>query len=258
MTLTAASARPEQRVLLHSALTSILAVALATVSLASIGVSRLHLGASYLPKVLAVFALGAVLMVLGLVRAHPFPRVGPANQVTLVRCALVALLAGLVVGHGGVDAVDAGVAAVAALTGSLVILLDGVDGWLARHSSMVSEFGARFDMETDAVFVAVLALLAWQFGKVGSWVLLSGLMRYLFVGAVLLIPRLRLPVPPTYRGKTIAVLQMIALIVAIAPGFDARLAAPVAAVALLALTLSFALDVIWLLRQPASHAHGRR
>ncbi len=84
--------------------------------------------------------------------------------------------------------------------------------------------------------------------------LLSGLLRYLFVATATLTPRLRGPVPSTYRGKTIAVLQMIALIVAIAPFSSPSVATSVAAIALLALMLSFSLDVVWLLRQPVSHA----
>ncbi|MEZ5583441.1 MAG: CDP-alcohol phosphatidyltransferase family protein [Candidatus Competibacteraceae bacterium] len=64
-----------------------------------------------------------------------------------------------------------------------VVLLDGVDGWLARRSNTVSDFGARFDMETDALLIAVLALLVWRLDKVGVWILLAGALRYLFVAA---------------------------------------------------------------------------
>lgn len=248
MTVTTAAVRSEHRDLLHSAVASILAVALAMVSAGMLGVSGLHLGMAYLPKVLIAFGAGASLMLLGLSRAHPYRRVGAANHTTIVRAALVALLAGLVGEHGGVE-----VATTAAVLAVGVTLLDGLDGWLARRFNTVSGFGARFDMETDAVFVAVLSLLAWQFGKVGAWVLLSGLMRYLFAFAVMLWPRLRRPVPSTYRGKTIAVLQMIALIVVIAPASSTSVAVTVAAAALIALILSFSLDVVWLLRQPETH-----
>ena len=40
--------------------------------------------------------------------------------------------------------------------------LDGVDGWLARRSGIASAFGARFDMEIDALLILVLAVLAWR------------------------------------------------------------------------------------------------
>jgi phosphatidylglycerophosphate synthase len=246
---TSATARPEHRELLRGALIGILAVALAIVSLGVLGVSLLNLSAAYLPKVLLPFAAGAGVVLRTLPGSHGFVRVGAANHVTIVRCALVALLAGLLGEH-----VSPTTAALAVIVAAAAMVLDGIDGWLARRSGMASVFGARFDMETDAAFVAVLALLVWQFGKAGSWVLLSGLMRYLFVAAVAVIPRLQKPVPSTMRGKTIAVLQMIALIVALAPICSPPASAWVAAVGLLALVLSFSLDVAWLLRQPVMDA----
>jgi phosphatidylglycerophosphate synthase len=244
---TTAIAQPEHRELLLAALTGILAVALSIVSVGVLGVTLLHLSSAYLPKVLLLFAAGAGVLLLALPGSHRFVRLGAANQVTIVRGALVALLAGLAGEHD-----SRATAAAVVVVASVAMVLDGADGWLARRSGMASEFGARFDMETDAVFVAVLALLVWQFGKAGSWVLLSGLMRYLFAAAVALLPRLQRPVPSTNRGKTIAVLQMIALTVALAPVCDPAVSAWVAAGGLLALVLSFSLDVAWLLRQSVS------
>ena len=48
--------------------------------------------------------------------------------------------------------------AILALAG-LVLLLDGVDGWLARRGGWCSRFGARFDMETDALLVLLILLV---------------------------------------------------------------------------------------------------
>jgi len=214
-----------------------------------LGASLLHLSAAYVPKVVLLFAADAVLVLRALPGSHRFVRLGAANQVTVIRGGLVALLAGLL----GEDAGGA-VAGAAVVIASAAMALDGVDGWLARRSGMASEFGARFDMETDAAFVAVLALLAWRFGKVGSWVLLSGLMRYLFAAVVAVVPQLQRPVPSSLRAKTIAVLQMIALIIALAPLCAAPAAAWVAAIGLLLLVLSFSLDVAWLLRHPPTDA----
>jgi phosphatidylglycerophosphate synthase len=245
--LTTAIVRSEHRELLRGALTGMLAVALSIVAASVLGVNLLHLSAAYLPKALLLFTAGAGLVLLALPGSHRFVRMGAANQVTIVRGALVALLAALLGEH-----ISRAIATVVVVVASAAMLLDGVDGWLARRSGTASAFGARLDMETDALFVAVLALLVWQFGKAGSWVLLSGLMRYLFAAVVAIIPRLQRPVPSTNRGKTIAVLQMIALIVALAPGCGRPASAWVAAVGLLGLVLSFALDVVWLLRQPVA------
>jgi len=249
LVLTAAIARPEHRELLRGALIGILAVALSIVSVSALGVTFLHLSATYVPKVLLLFVAGAGLVLLALPGSHRYVRMGLANHVTIVRGALVALLAGLLGEHG-----TPAIAAAAVVVASAEMVLDGVDGWLARRSGMASGFGARFDMETDAVFVAVLALLVWQFGKAGSWVLFSGLMRYLFAAVVAIVPRLQRRIPSTFRAKTIAVVQMIALIVALAPVVGAATSARVAAVGLLALVLSFSLDVVWLLRQAVPDA----
>jgi phosphatidylglycerophosphate synthase len=132
---------------------------------------------------------------------------------------------------------------------TLVAALDGVDGWLARRLGMESGFGARFDMETDAALILVLSVLVWQHDKAGAWVLMCGLMRYVFVGAGWLLPWLAGPLRSTLRGKTIAVVQYIGLSVALAPIITPPFSTLVAAVTLAALSWSFAVDVMWLRRE---------
>jgi phosphatidylglycerophosphate synthase len=203
---------------------------------------------AYLVKALAVFATGAAVVLVGLPKHHPFASFGAANQVTLARGVLVALLAGLIGERS-----DTGAPALAVALATTVAVLDGVDGWLARRTRMASGFGARFDMETDAVLIMVLAVLAWQFGKAGPWVLSCGLLRYAFVSLGLVLPWLRNPLPPSERRKAIAVVQMIALIVTLAPVVPVAMSAPAAALALAALSLSFLVDIVWLF-QNASQA----
>jgi phosphatidylglycerophosphate synthase len=128
-------------------------------------------------------------------------------------------------------------------------VLDGLDGWLARRTGMASEFGARFDMETDAALILVLSILVWQHGKAGAWVLLSGLMRYAFVAAGWLLPWLARPLQSTRRGKTVAVGQLVGLSVALAPMVPAPLSDVAAALTLTALAWSFAIDIARLARQ---------
>jgi phosphatidylglycerophosphate synthase len=168
-------------------------------------------------------------------------RFGPANQVTAVRAALVVLLAAL-------GAEPAGPAAAAGMlaTASVAAALDGVDGWLARRTRTVSAFGARFDMEVDALLVLVLAVLVWRHDKAGAWVLLSGLMRYLFVAAGWLLPWMRQPLPPSRRRQTLCVVQTIGLIAALAPAVTPPLSDAIAAAALVVLAGSFMVDILWL------------
>ena len=199
------------------------------------------MSAWYAVKAGAVFA-AILVIVLATVRAnHPFARFGPANQVTTLRAALVALVAGLV-GERNLPAAGTGAAA----TSLIVTALDGVDGWLARRGRMTSGFGARFDMEVDALLVLVLSLLAWQYGKAGGWILLAGLLRYLFVAAGWILPFLRRETPPSLRAKTICVLQIVGLSVVILPIVTPPWSTWLAAALLTVLAYSFLVDVRWL------------
>jgi phosphatidylglycerophosphate synthase len=162
----------------------------------------------------------------------------------MIRAMLVALVAALI-GH---PATPEMLWCVIGLT-ALMAAFDGLDGWLARRSRMASEFGARFDMETDAGLILVLSILVWQHEKAGAWVLLCGLMRYGFVAAGWRLSWLAQPLPSTRRGKTVAVGQLFGLGVALAPIVPAPLSAIAAALALTALAWSFAIDIKWLSRQ---------
>jgi phosphatidylglycerophosphate synthase len=244
--VTMSMTRTAHRGPLRSALICILTAALLIGAIAAAAANVLDLSAAYLPKVMTAVLVGAALVLVGLPKHHPFESFGAANQVTVARGALVALLIGLIG-----ERADTGAPALATAVATVVAVLDGVDGWLARRSQMASGFGARFDMETDALLIMVLAILGWQFGKAGVWVLASGLLRYAFVVAGIAVPWMRCPLPASHRRKAVAVVQVIALIVVIAPFVPAAAAAVVAAVGLCALTLSFLKDIVWLFQNSA-------
>jgi phosphatidylglycerophosphate synthase len=204
---------------------------------------NLGLSGAFLPKALAVFSIALLVVARFLPLHRPHPRLGPANQITLLRVGLVSLLAALV-GEGEAQAM-AWAALALALTAEV---LDGVDGHLARRRGWASPFGARFDMETDALLVAVLALLAYSLGKAGPWVLAAGLLRYLFVAAGYLWPWLSHPLPPSRRRQTACVVQVLTLTLALAPVLAPTWSAPLVAVGLGILCYSFATDTLWLAR----------
>lgn len=231
------------RRLLGSALRNILAAALLGVAAASVLRTMLGLGESYLARIAVLLTGGAALLLWRLTAFHPFARLGAANQVTMGRGVLVILLAGL----GGLGAAPA-LQVWALWIGSVAAMLDAVDGWLARRTGMSSAYGARLDMETDALLILVLSLLAWQFGKAGAWVLGSGLMRYAFVAASLLLPWMQRSLPPKRRRKAVAVLQAIILLVALAPFVPRGASNLLCAMGLAMLAWSFLLDITWLRR----------
>lgn len=227
-----------------NALRSILAATLLGVTIAWVARAALGLDEPYLLRAAALLCVGGLLLVWRLPAHHPFERLGAANHVTIARGVLVALLAG-VIGMGAEPSLQ-----IAALcTATLAAVLDAVDGWLARRTGMSSSYGARFDMETDALLILVLSLLAWQFDKADAWVLGSGLLRYAFVAASLLLPWMQHPLPPSRRRKVVAVLQVVSLLVAIAFFVPRDVSGVVCALALTVLAWSFLLDITWLRRR---------
>ena len=203
----------------------------------------LQLNAEFPDRVRFIAYAVMLVAVAGLHRHHPFPRIGPANLVTGTRALLVALLAGVALdstgGVGGWWVVG---------TATVAASLDLADGWLARRTGLSSTFGARFDMETDALLILVLSTLVWRHGLTGPWVLASGLMRYAFVAAALVLPWMHRALFPSRRRQAVCVVQIAALIAALAPVTPPPAAIVLAAGSLALLTWSFWVDVAWLAR----------
>lgn len=229
-----------------SAITSKLVGLVAVVALANGARLALPLGDRYPLKAAGLFALIMGLSLGFLQQHHPFARFGAANQITTLRAILVALVAGLV-GEPAVPSVAA--AAVAASLSAT--LLDGVDGWLARRDRIASSFGARFDMEIDALLILALSILTWRHDKAGAWVVASGLLRYAFIGAGRIAPWLRAALPPSQRRQTICVVQIAALTLSMLPWIEPPVSTLFAAGALAALSGSFLVDTVWLWRRAA-------
>jgi phosphatidylglycerophosphate synthase len=229
------------------------AVAAALALLAGVLAVAAGLGPDYGVKALLGYAFGAALIWRALGRrSHPHARFGAANRVTLARMALAAMLAALLgeaVPQPPLAALPAAWWIVVAATATA--LLDAVDGALARRSGLASDFGARFDMETDAAFTLVLCALVLQAGQAGAWVLAAGLMRYAFVAAARAWPWLAAPLPPSRRRQTVCVVQITTLIVCLGPVVPPALASVLAATSVALLAASFAVDVRRL-------AHARR
>jgi phosphatidylglycerophosphate synthase len=197
-------------------------------------------------RALGVFGLAFVLLLRALPAHAPHARFGDANRVTLARLALVALLAA---GVGERFDDPAAMAWIAIAVAAAAALMDALDGALARSQGLASDFGARFDMETDALLVLVLSLLAIHFGKAGGWILAAGLMRYAFVLIAFFVPWLARPLPPSQRRKLVCVAQIASLIVCLVPIVTRPWSDAMAAAGLAALAASFGTDLAWLARQ---------
>lgn len=194
------------------------------------------------PSALMLFGGIALVLWTAIARHHPYPVFGVPNAITLTRTVIVCAMAG--VAAAGLVVEWAWPMVVVA---SVALILDGFDGWAARRSGIASRFGARFDMEIDALCLLVLSAMVADLGKVGSFVLLIGLARYVFLAAGWLWPVLARPLPADRRRKTICVVQGVVLTVCLAPVVPPLLAIPAAVIALALLVYSFAVDTIWLI-----------
>ncbi len=132
--------------------------------------------------------------------------------------------------------------------GAVALAADGLDGWLARRRGLVSDFGARFDMETDALLVLALALLVHASGQAGAFVLLSGALRYGYVAAGKWLPALRATLPASLRRKLVCIVQTALLLAALAPPVPPEAGQVLAGAGLMLLIYSFAADVRWCFR----------
>jgi len=93
-----------------------------------------------------------------------------------------------------------------------ILILDGLDGYIARKRQEQTEFGAFFDMEVDAFLAACLSLvLVFEF-QFSPLVLFAGLMRYYFLLLKKILGWQNRPTPKMRGVRLFAVLYFISLI----------------------------------------------
>jgi phosphatidylglycerophosphate synthase len=183
------------------------------------------------------------------------PSFGPADLVTLARATLSCGVAALVA-DSFVDAGSVGTQSAIVGIATVALLLDAVDGRVARLTGTVSGFGARLDGEADAFLMLVLSLFvagpvvagSARAGALAIGVLGIGAMRYLFAMAGCVLPWMTAQLPPRYWRKVVTATAGVSLVFA-----AADVAAPEATYAALGIALallleSFGRDVWWLWR----------
>ncbi|HTA32984.1 MAG TPA: CDP-alcohol phosphatidyltransferase family protein [Solirubrobacteraceae bacterium] len=197
-------------------------------------------------------ACGAVIDA-ALVRAlvnHRTDRLSLAGWVTFARASLAVVVAALVAGSFQRDAPVTMLVSLAAVA----LVLDAVDGKIARRTRTTATLGAHFDGEVDAFLILVLSVYVAR--SAGAWVLAIGAARYVFLAASWPLPWMRMPLPARYWRKFVAATQGIVLAIAaadvLAPAVNR--AALLAALALLA--ESFIRDTWWLWAQRVTRSSG--
>jgi len=224
----------------HSALVLILSTLLIGPASAGAGVT-----ANLQPAGLLLAAEATIAFVWLIARAGVAAR-GPANLVTGLRLlATVGILCGL--SFSVLTTEWAGVLFVVAIFAELT---DDADGRIARRSGTPTAFGATFDMETDALFLLALSLVAVRFYGLPWWISIAGLIRYVAAIPFLLLPEPLFPRWFSQFAKSACAVSALLLIATIFPAGigtitlapQLRLAFGATAVALLG--TSFAVEAV--------------
>lgn len=167
--------------------------------------------------------------------------IGFANGVTLTRATLLAAVAALIADSLGTAA---SVAVPVVVLSVPALLLDAVDGAVARRTATVTALGARFDMEVDAFLIMVLSVFVAR--SAGLWVVVIGLARYAFVIVGEMVRWMRATLPFRYWRKVVAATAGVVLTFS-ASGFGPPVAGTLLLLATVALLAeSFGRDVFWL------------
>lgn len=63
---------------------------------------------------------------------------------------------------------------------TIAVLMDVLDGYIARRTCTQSDFGALFDMEVDSFYVLAMGLYFYFSTGFGLWLLIPGCIRYVY------------------------------------------------------------------------------
>jgi len=186
------------------------------------------------------YSLGSLLIILWFRKGFPNRNLGVGNLITLSRfVAVSALFSAIFVSVNPWIIVFIAIPA---------LVLDGFDGFYARKTGGVTDFGARLDMEVDSALAIVLAVNIWAAGLASPLIILLALPRYLFIAFSNLLPWLNRPLPDRYSRKVVSVIQVASLIGLNAPIFPSWFVLTVAFTVAATLIWSFGKDIIWLRR----------
>ena len=95
----------------------------------------------------------------------------------------------------------------------IAIMMDGVDGYLARKFGQTSRSGECLDMETDAFLVLLISWIHYDTGKFSWWILIPGGFRYYYGLTFFWLKHNKQEFPPKKVRATIAVIFFLALLV---------------------------------------------
>lgn len=186
-----------------------------------------------------------------------------ADAVTLLRSALLGLFTAVVVDLQ-VEAVlptGSGLPWPLMVLAVMILVMDGLDGAVARAGAGGTDAGGRYDETTDAVMILVLSGAAALI--VGWWAVVLGALRPLFALAQRVRPVWGAPLRPSRRRKVLGIVPSVLLLTALCPlphplapllteDLEMMLRTGCVGVGLLMVGFSFVADVVDLERRAAA------
>ena len=168
---------------------------------------------------------------------------GVANALTLLRGGLYAVVAGFVV----VPATTTLTWVPAACYG-VGVVLDKLDGVVARTLGEETDLGERLDMAVDTFGFVVAPLVAVLWGRLPVWYLAISAARYVYLAGIHYRRRRGRPTydrPDSDLGKYLAGVQMVFITVALVPAVPSGLVFAIAPIVLAPSLAVFARDFLY-------------
>jgi CDP-diacylglycerol--glycerol-3-phosphate 3-phosphatidyltransferase len=172
-----------------------------------------------------------------------YPTLGLANQASLLRGVLLAWLAGFLFSPRP----EGWLGWLPGLLYTAAIVIDYLDGLLARLTRRTSLLGQRLDTELDALGILVAPALGMWWGQLPPWYVLVALAYYAFMAGRWLRRKRGLPVrplPPSSARRAMAGIQMGFISAALWPVLPPALTVPAATLVMLPFVAGFLRD--WL------------
>ena len=164
------------------------------------------------------------------------PLAGYANLITLIRLIIV-----LVIGFWYIQLSDITIF----IMGLTAVLLDAIDGYVAKKYHQQSEFGRHFDMEADAFYVLMITCILYLKDFFDLWIVVLGFLPHLY-GVFIYLMGVADKEPKKAKFRTrIAGLFFIAILMPFV--LDFRFYYPVMIVAVILLLASFLASFIMII-----------
>lgn len=122
------------------------------------------------------------------------------------------------------------------------ILMDGLDGWLARRYQQVSEWGGLFDKEIDSFLVWGISLILYIYWNFPIWIMGIGCLHYFYEIILFLLNWQDIKTPKNPVGRYVAAFLFFSLLAPFILPMD--FSGPILGIASILTLISFTISFI--------------